>query len=281
MEEFALHNRFDRRPVRDGCMTKLHTTRPTTPGGRSGPWSHRLDWSMGRWTALQVFTRIARHLPDWTILSYDRRGYAGSADRASSTNFADQIDDLLEVLDRCGPGESGRVIAFGHSLGGDVVLGAVARQAKLFSGAVVYEAPASWEPWWDGHATHPGWDAGIRGTWPRDSCAGWSATTSGIGCPTARGRQRRSEGTTMIAEISALTAGRPFDPDTITVPVIVARGQPADPRQVRSAAVVAATIPGAELVVVEGADHGAHLGHPEEIAKLIRRCLARADKLAN
>jgi pimeloyl-ACP methyl ester carboxylesterase len=39
---------------------------------------------------------------------------------------------------------------------------------------------------------------------------------------------------------------------------------------------LARTAPRGELRVVEGADHGAHLTHPNEFADLIRRALERA-----
>jgi pimeloyl-ACP methyl ester carboxylesterase len=141
---------------------------------------------------------------------------------------------------------------------------------------VVYEAPASWEPWWNGREAGSGWERRD----PADLAEGFMRQVIGDSIwdrlPDSTRLQRRSEGTTMMAEIAALGARRPFDPEAITVPVIVARGEPADPRHVRSSDTLATAIPGAELVLVEGADHGAHLSHPAEMAELMRRCLARA-----
>ena len=37
-------------------------------------------------------------------------------------------------------------------------------------------------------------------------------------------------------------------------------------------------IPGAELVLLDGADHGAHVSRPDEFAALVRRALDRAGR---
>ena len=47
-------------------------------------------------------------LRDWSIVAYDRRGYAGSATTGPPRCFDDQVADLVEVLD----GEP--AVAFGH-----------------------------------------------------------------------------------------------------------------------------------------------------------------------
>lgn len=260
-------------------MTKLHMTirPPRAPGPGVAPRALLVHGTMDRSTS---FTRIAQRLPEWTIVTYDRRGYAGSSAAAPSTHFGDQINDLFEVLD-ASPGDGRGVVAFGHSLGGDVVLGAVAQRPELFDGAVVYEAPASWEPWWPGGRPDSSWDQRD----PGDLAEGFMRQVIGDHIwerlPVATRLQRRAEGQTMLAEIKALAAERPFDPGAITVPVLVARGALADQRHVRSADVLAAAIPGAELVVVDEADHGAHLSHPTELAELLRRCLARAEELSS
>jgi pimeloyl-ACP methyl ester carboxylesterase len=40
--------------------------------------------------------------------------------------------------------------------------------------------------------------------------------------------------------------------------------------------VLAAQVPRGELIVIEGASHGAHLSHPGEFAELVRRAAALA-----
>ena len=64
------------------------------------------------------FRRVAARLRDWTVVTYDRRGYAGSADSEPSAVFAIR----WTTCSRCWP--EGTVVGVGHSLGGDVVLAA-------------------------------------------------------------------------------------------------------------------------------------------------------------
>jgi len=84
------------------------------------------------------FRRVAARLPDATVITYDRRGYAGSVEVSPTPVFERQVDDFLEVL-------GGRpVVGVGHSLGGDVVLRAAQRQPDLVTVAMVFEPPQPW-----------------------------------------------------------------------------------------------------------------------------------------
>jgi pimeloyl-ACP methyl ester carboxylesterase len=81
------------------------------------------------------FARLTSKLPDWTVVAYDRRGYAGSRQTGPPETFEQQVDDLLEVLD----GEP--AVTFGHSFGGDVVLAVAAQHPLLIPAALVWEPP--------------------------------------------------------------------------------------------------------------------------------------------
>src|ERR1700733_1186202 len=69
------------------------------------------------------FTRVLRRLDDLHTVAFDRRGYNRSRDALPlNTTLDGQIDDLLEVID------DRPAVVVGHSYGGDVALGAAARQ---------------------------------------------------------------------------------------------------------------------------------------------------------
>jgi N-formylmaleamate deformylase len=219
------------------------------------------------------FTRLTAKLPDWTVLAYDRRGYAGSAHTGPPGRFDDQVDDLLAVLEGHTKPATGEVpVAFGHSLGGDVVLAAMAAHPGLLSAAVVWEPPQPWLAWWpEGSATRGAGselEAEERAEWFMRRMVGdriWERL------PAATREQRRSEGPTLEAELRTLAASRPFDPQLIDVPVIAGRGGRSRPHQRRGAEELAAALPRGELVEVPDAAHGVHLSHPAEVAELIRR----------
>ncbi|MDQ2724207.1 MAG: alpha/beta hydrolase [Actinomycetota bacterium] len=220
--------------------------------------------SMDRATS---FRRVMRHLPDVTVITYDRRGYAGSVGVATSDDFAAQADDLLEVLD------GRRAIGVGHSLGGNVVLAAAERRPDLLEALVVYETPQPWRLWW------PAGTAGRRavadaGGDPGDVAEGFMRRMVGDrvwqSLPEATRRRRREEGVALQAEMRALHHGCPFEPGTIEVPVVVAYGSEGSGHQRRSAPALASELPDGRLAEVAGAGHGVHLSHPEQLAALVR-----------
>lgn len=240
---------------------------------QSGPGDGRLvvlvHGAMDRSTS---FNRVAAKLPDWTILSYDRRGYGRSHHRGASDSFDDQVADLVEVLGRR------PAVALGHSFGGDVVLATMDRQPGLITSALVWEPPQPWLDWWpkDSASRVAGSDLSPaeRAEWFMRRMVGdrvWERL------PAATREQRRAEGSTFAAELRSLGAGAPFDPACIRVPVLVGRGGKSRVHQRRSARELAAALPNGELVEIADADHGAHLSHPAELADLLRRAAGAGD----
>ncbi len=212
------------------------------------------------------FTRLTSKLPDWTVLSYDRRGYAGSAGTGPPETFEQQVEDLLEVLD----GEP--AVTFGHSFGGDVVLAVASRNPGLIPSAVVWEPPQPWLAWWPSHtaAAGPGADLAPdeRAEWFMRRMVGdriWDRL------PSSTRAQRRAEGNTLEAEMSSLRGGAVFDAAQVRIPVLVGRGGRSHTHQRRGARELAAALPRGELVEIAEAEHGAHLSHPNELAALLRR----------
>lgn len=239
------------------------------PGPPGAPLVALVHGSLDRSTA---FLRTIRLLDEVSVVRYDRRGYGKSLACGTCPSFAEQVDDLATVLD-------GRpAVVFGHSLGGVVALALAARHPEQVRAVVAYEAPMSWEPWW-----------------PR-STAGAAATADGRSSADAAERfmrrmigderweslpertraQRRAEGPALVTELRSIRAPEPapYDPADLVVPVIAAHGSRSRPHHQETARALAAAVPGSELVVVEGAEHGVHLTHPAAVADLVRRAVA-------
>lgn len=221
-----------------------------------------------------AFARVQRHLTDLRVLRYDRRGYGRSLTAGPAPSLAAQADDLAAVI-----GDRPAVVV-GHSLGGVIALALAARSPELTLAVVAYEAPRSWTTWWP--AATAG-SAALQGEGEAGDIAErfmrrmvgderWEAL------PERTRAQRRAEGPALVAELRSLRDPDhpPYDPARITVPVIAAHGTTSSPHHVRTAEELAELVPGAELVVVEGAGHGVHLSHPAALADLARRALSLA-----
>lgn len=217
------------------------------------------------------FNRVMRHLPECHVVAYDRRGYAGSTSVTPAADLATQIDDLFEVLG------GRRAVGVGHSFGGTLLLAAAARQPDLLDTLVVYEAPQPWRDDWP--VASAGGEARISGGDPADVAEAFMRRLVGDRVwdrlPASTRAQRRLEGEALRAEMLALAEGPAFDPAHIRVPVIVGRGEHGRPHQRQGAALLAAELPAGELVDVAGAEHGVHLSHPGELARLVRLALER------
>ena len=90
------------------------------------------------------------------------------------------------------------------------------------------------------------------------------ATTAGRSCRSARKAQRRAEGPALVAELRSLRPPHPapYDLATFPVPVVAGHGGESRPHHQEAARTLADQVPRGELVVIEGASHGAHLSHP-------------------
>ena len=75
------------------------------------------------------FRRVMRRLPDLCTVAYDRRGYQGSRD-GGVTDLRGHVVDLLAIAGAARRESDGPVVALGHSLGGDVVVGAALDESR-------------------------------------------------------------------------------------------------------------------------------------------------------
>ena len=247
----------------------IHREPHSDDAGRvTGPAS-RLVLVHGVMDRATSFTRLMARLPEWSILAYDRRGYARSLHLGAPATFDQQVDDVLEVLERQ------PAVAFGHSFGGDVVLAVADRHPDLITAAVVWEPPQPWLPWWPHHSTSRGAGSDLG---PEDQAERFMRRVVGDHVwerlPSATRAARRAEGATFSAEIATLARGPVFDPAQIRIPVIVGRGGRSSAHQRRSVRELAASLPYGEMADLPEAGHGAHLSHPGEVADLIRKVAA-------
>lgn len=216
------------------------------------------------------FMRTARRIGDLAIVLYDRRGYSRSrAVRPIATDIETHVDDLFSVI-------AGReVVVVGHSLGGLVALAAAQRDPRLVRAVGAYEAPLPWYSWW------PNRSRAFVSEDPGDYAQGFFERIAGAGSwarLTEKGKlARRADGPALVAELAAIRAGRPLvDLELIRVPTFSGRGTKSVEHHRRAAGIVADTVPGAQLIEIEGAAHGAHLTHPDAFARMVRSVVAGA-----
>jgi pimeloyl-ACP methyl ester carboxylesterase len=233
------------------------------------------------------FARVLRRLDDLHTVVYDRRGYHRSREALPlNTTLDGHIDDLLSVI-------GGRpAVIVGHSYGGDITLGAALRGAASSSilCVVAYEPPMPWLPGYrssvrteveDPPATNgqPGAQNGAD-----DAAAAERFFRRMVGdtawdrLPDRSKAARRAEGPALEAELRAIRiAEAPFDVTALAVPAIFGRGERSAARHRNAVAWLAGHTPGAQLVEIPGASHGAHLTHPDAFAGLVRAAVARAE----
>ena len=125
------------------------------------------------------FRLAMRRLPEFDSLAYDRRGYQGS--RAGGVvDLGGHIDDLLSIADTVRSDAGAPVVAVGHSLGGNVVVGAALASPGAFDSIGAFEPPMPWL----GFRRRSGTRVARRGRGsrrrkPSSSSAGWWARAPG------------------------------------------------------------------------------------------------------
>ena len=227
--------------------------------------------SMDRHTS---FARVrARLMVTCHVVSYDRRGYAGSRDaQPAAEHMTDHIDDLEAIV-----AERPCTLA-GHSYGGDVVLGLAERRPDLVKAALVYEPPLAWMEWWPDHGTQPPRDRDVTG-----EQAAESFLRRQIGdrryelLPLTVREEIMKDGDALIAELTAIRLDPPpFEAANITPPVLVICGAASDERHHRATAALAEALPAGSLHEVAEANHGGHQSHPAEFTRLVLAAVALA-----
>ena len=234
-------------------------------GPGTGPVVILVHGSLDRATS---FARVVRRLPDVHVVTYDRRGYNRSRDLPVGT-LEDHVTDLVDLVG------AGPAVVVGHSYGGDVALGAALAAPGAVCAVAAYEPPMPWLDWWPRRTRHAQEDPS---RFAEDffrrmvGDSGWDRLSE-----QARA-ERRADGPALMAELTSLRgAGAPFDPSLVGVPAVVGRGERSVWHHRRGAEELHDVIPGAELVDIAGAAHGAHLSHPGAFADMVRRLLGRVE----
>jgi pimeloyl-ACP methyl ester carboxylesterase len=243
------------------------------------------------------FRRVMRRLPDVTAVAYDRRGYQGSKG-GGVVGLGGHIEDLLAVMEEARTGSAGMgtgtgsgsgrgrpVVAVGHSLGGDVVIGAALAEPALFDAIGVFEPPM---PWLGFRRDAAGGDGGAGRPWPTVAedpgveverffsrmvgASSWARLTE-------VGREsRRADGPALLADLRSFRSEvPPFDVTALEVPAVFGMGGPTTrPHHRRTVQWLGDNVPGGVVYEVEGAQHGAHLSHPDHFAAMTRLVIERA-----
>jgi pimeloyl-ACP methyl ester carboxylesterase len=229
----------------------------------------------------ESFRRVMRRLPDLRIVAYDRRGYQGSRE-AGVVGLRGHIADLVDILTEVRARGATTVAAIGHSVGGDVVIGAALAEPGLCDSVGAFEPPM---PWLGFRRPRPG-EERSRGWSPlaEDPAEEVERFFSRMVSPSAwqrlteEGRaDRRADGPALVADLLSLRGDPPFDVMDLAVPALFGRGGPAsEPHHRDGVAWLGAHVPGAALYEIGGAQHGAHLSHPDRFAAFTRAVVAQA-----
>ncbi len=230
----------------------------------------------------ESFRRVMRRLPELTVVAYDRRGYQGSR-AAGVVDLGGHVADLLEILAEVRSHGASPVVAVGHSVGGDVVLGAALADRGACDAVGAFEPPM---PWLGFRRPQPAGSTGLGGRAPMTGDPGEEAERffRRMVNPSAwerlsdAGRAgRRADGPALVADFASLRGDPPFDVLDLSVPALFGVGGTASAAHHRDAvAWLGANVPGAAVYEIAGAQHGAHLSHPDNFAGFIRAVLVRA-----
>lgn len=255
---------------------------PGVPGGPAPQGPHPLvvlvHGSLDRGAS---FSRVVRRLPGCHVVTYDRRGYQQSRGaRPLATSLADHVADLLAIVEtRRHAGHP--VVVVGHSYGALVALGAAAARTGAIAAVGSFEPPLPWLDFWPsrrGPRPDPLPDPAEVAEWFFRRMVGDQAWER-LG---ERAKEdRRADGPALAAEMWAgRRAGPPFEVTAIEVPVLLGYGDRTAPHHREAVRWLADEIDDAEVFVIPGAGHGAHLSHPGLFAGFVGRTVDLAGERA-
>ncbi len=86
---------------------------------------------------------------------------------------------------------------------------------------------------------------------------------------------RRAEGVALTAELRSARMGAPYELALLDMRVVVGHGTESSSHHIEGAQALAELL-GTKPVVIDGANHGAHVSHHKQFAALVRLALAPA-----
>lgn len=210
----------------------------------------------GVFDSCESFEAVIEHLrPEYTVLTYDRRGWARSAGAAPATSLGDHADDLLSVLGHR------HATVVGHSYGGTVSLLAAVRAPERVTALGLFEPSMQWQPWW------PTMDA-IAAEAPYEQ----THFRAGLEGKPRRTREERDREQALLQHELTLIAEAPCAPEQLTVPRVVGRGTLSARWRFGTTDHLRDEL-GCELVEIEDAGHTAHRMQPKGFADFVRRAV--------
>ncbi len=198
----------------------------------------------------------------WRCLAYDHRGSGSSTLPPESISASALVDDVFRVLDAHGVE---RAVVAGESLGGLVCLQAVLRDPSRFLGVVLVGGfPRFLEA-----GVRPDLVAAMRADWP-----GYVHRFVAACLPEAdTGHLHRYAANTLLpagpeaaVRISQAHVGIAPELEAVPVPTLVVHGSHDRIAPLAGARELADRIPGARLVVLDGAGHVPIVSRPDEVA---------------
>lgn len=205
----------------------------------------------------------------WRCVGYDHRGAGASPVPPETITPEALVDDLFAVMDAL---DVDRCVLAGESLGAVVAAEAALRDPARFEGLVLVDGA-------------PGVTADTAGPLIEGARNDWPATIATFveACtPEPDSAHIRKWGRDILARADAEAAARMFecylerdDPfvalDRITVPTLVVHGTADAIVPFAIGEWVASSIPGAQLVPIEGAGHVPTMTRPHEVVAAIER----------
>ena len=207
-------------------------------------------------SSLSFAGAIAELVPEYTVVTYDRRGWARSTDSTPATSLADHAQDLIAVI-----GER-RTTVVGHSYGGAVAMLAAVRRPDLVAALGVFEPSMQWLDWWPPMET-------IVEQSP-DEQEHFRAGLEGRPRPTP---EQRARDQALLTEELTFIARPPLRFGDIAAPRLVGRGGLSAQWRVAVTDRLHEEL-GCGLVVIDGAGHTAHRMQPKGFADFARRAVA-------
>lgn len=219
------------------------------------------------------FAAVVELLPDFPLLTYDRRGYGKSESaKPPAQNFTDHAEDLIAILD------GRRSVVVAQSVGCNVAMAAAAMAPSLITALGLWEPPTAWCDWWPvpdlresvQHFVAATDTALLGETFNRNILGDerWNALPE-----RTKDMLRREGAAFQVDMISELTA--PFQFVDITCPVVIGAGSATVSGHLEGARRLARILD-ADLFEVAGADHFAPTTSPGAWAELVRRTVASA-----